>query len=164
VSTVPAFGQSTPSGGAVKVWGVLNASNKPSAVVITGAIADYGTTQSVNSSGKPDENGNNVKVTLKKGTFTVDTSQLNSALNSAQPTDFNATNCSASETVSSVTVPIVSGSGTSAYKGISGSLNMSAMLALILPKTKSGSCNMSNSATPVATWGAVTGTGTVSFG
>jgi hypothetical protein len=132
--------------------------------VITGAIADHGTTQGVNSSGKPDENGNYVKVTLKKGTFTVDVSQLNSALNNAQPTDFNASNCSASETVSSIAVPIVSGSGTSSYKGISGSLNLTAMLALILPKTKSGSCNMSNSAVPVASWGAVTGTGTVSYG
>ena len=40
---------------------------------------------------------------------------------------------------------------------------MTAEIALILPKTKSGSCNQSNNANPVAGWGTITGNGTVSF-
>ena len=165
LATAPAFGQSS-TGGAIKVWGVVavtSSSNKPSPTVITGAIADYGTTQNVNSSGKPDENGNRVKVTLKKGTFTVDVTQLNSGFGNASPSDFNSSNCSASFMVGPVNVPVVAGTGTGAYKGITGSLTMNAQVAAILPKTKSGSCNTANSATPVAGWGVITGNGTVSF-
>ena len=165
LATGPAFGQSS-TGGTIKVWAVANAtssSNKPSPVVLTGAIGDYGTTQSVNSSGKPDENGNYVKLTLKKGTFTVNVSQLNSAFSSAQPSDFNSSNCSATLTVGPVAVPMVANSGTGAYKGISGSVNLTAQLAIIAAKTKSGSCNTSSNANAAAGWGVITGSGTVAF-
>ncbi|HEY2564800.1 MAG TPA: hypothetical protein VGI44_13880 [Acidimicrobiales bacterium] len=154
------------SGGAIKVFSPVNTSNtgnKPTPVVFTGAIGDYGTTVSVNSAGKSDSNGNFTKITLKKGGFTVDSSSLNAAFNSSgAPSDFNSTNCSASISVGPATVTIVSDSGTGAYKGISGSVDLSANLALILPK-KNGSCNTSNSANPVAAYGALTGSGTVSF-
>jgi len=161
----PAFGQS-PSGGAIKVWVTPSTSgsgSKPDPIVITGAIADYGTSQNVNSSGKPAANTDRVKVTLKKGTFIVNTSQLNSALDNAQPTDYNSSNCSASISAGPSDVAIVANSGTGAYSGISGSITMTAQLAIILPKTKSGSCNQSNNANPVAGWGEITGNGTVSF-
>ena len=130
----PAFGQSS-SGGAIKVWVTPSTSGsgtKPDPIVITGAIADYGTSQNVNSSGKPAANTDRVKVTLKKGTFMVNTSQLNSALNNAQPTDFNSSNCSASITAGPSDVPIVANSGTGAYSGISGSITMTAEIALDL--------------------------------
>ncbi len=165
LSASPSFGQS-PTGGTIKVWVTANATssgNKPDPIVITGAIADYGTSQNVNSSGKPANNTQRVKLTLKKGTFTVDTSQLNTALNNANPTDFSSSNCSASLAVGPAAVPIVAGSGTGAYAGISGSVMMNAEIAIILPKTKSGACNQSNSANPVAGWGVITGNGTVSF-
>ncbi len=161
----PALAQS-PTGGTIKVWVTANATgsgNKPNPIVITGAIADYGTGQNVNSSGKPAANTQRVKLTLKKGTFTVDTSQLNAAFNNANPTDFSNSNCSASVAVGPAAVPIIAGSGTGAYAGISGSVTMSAQVALILPKTKSGACNQSNNANPVAGWGIITGNGTVSF-
>jgi hypothetical protein len=153
------------SGGAIKVFSPVNASNanKPTPVVFTGAIGDYGTTLSVNSAGKSDGNGNFTKITLKKGGFTVDSSNLNAAFSSSgAPTDFNSTNCSGSISVGPATATIVSGSGTGAYKGISGSVDLSATVALILPK-KNGSCNTSNSANPVAAFGALTGSGTVSL-
>jgi hypothetical protein len=161
----PAFGQSS-SGGAIKVWVTPSTSGsgtKPDPIVITGAIGDYGTSQNVNSAGKPAANTARVKVTLKKGTFIVNTSQLNSALNNAQPTDFNSSNCSASIATEPTEVPIVANSGTGAYSGISGTITMTAQIALILPKTKSGSCNQSNNANPLAGWGTITGNGTVSF-
>lgn len=161
----PAVASGQGTGGQIRVWGVANpnSSNKPSPVVITGAIADYGTTQSVNSSGKPDESGNFVELTLKKGSFRVDTSQLNAKFASAQPSDFNPTNCSGSISVGPVDIPVVKGKGTGSYKGITGSIQMTGEVALILPKNKSGSCNTSNSANPVSGWGVVTGNGSVSF-
>ena len=157
----------TPSSGSIRVWGlaeVTGPTNKPSPVVVTGVIGDYGTTQSVNSSGVPDENGNYVKVTLRMGTFVVNITQLNQLFGSLQPTEFNSANCSAVFTAGPASVPIKSGSGTGSYKGISGTLSMTVNMAAIAPKTKSGSCNMSNSASPVAGWGTVTGSGSVSFG
>jgi hypothetical protein len=159
-----AFGQST--GGAIKVFGpasVSNSGNKPTPVVFTGAIGDYGTTVSVNSAGKNDGNGNFVKITLKKGGFTVNATNLNSAFNAlGAPPDFNSQNCSGSFTVGPVNIPIVGGSGTGAYKGIAGSVDMTATGALILP-TKNGSCNTSNNANPVSGFGFLSGTGSVSF-
>ena len=161
----PAFGQS-PSGGPIKVWvtdSSTSSNNAPDPIVITGAFADYGSTRNVNSSGKPDANGTLVKVSLKKGTFTVDGSQLDNAFNNVNPTDFSSSSCSASFTAGPVPVPIVADSGTGDYRGISGTITMTGQAALILPKTKSGSCNQSNNATPVAAWGIITGTGTISF-
>ena len=159
-----AFGQST--GGAIKVFGpasVTSSGNKPTPVVFTGAIGDHGTTVSVNSAGKMDGNGNFTKITLKKGGFTVNSTNLNSAFsNLGAPPDFNSQNCSGSFTVGPVSLPIVGGSGTGAYKGIAGSVDLTATGALILPM-KNGSCNTSNNANPVAGYGFITGTGSVSF-
>jgi hypothetical protein len=64
--------------------------------------------------------------------------------------------------VGPVNLPIVGGSGTGAYKGIAGSVDLTATGALILPM-KNGSCNTSNNANPVAGYGFITGTGSVSF-
>ena len=65
-----------------------------SKIVITGAIGDYGTATSVDQNGKVDQNGNFVVITLKKGTFKVDSTALNQAANNVQPT-VNTTTCSA---------------------------------------------------------------------
>ncbi|HEX4217009.1 MAG TPA: hypothetical protein VHZ02_01460 [Acidimicrobiales bacterium] len=155
------------SGGAIKLISPVNASdtgNKPIPVVFTGAVGDYGTTVNVNAAGKNDTNGNFTKVTLKKGGFTVDSSSLNAAFNSSgAPADFNSDNCSGSISVGPATATIVSGSGTGSYKGISGSVDLTATVAVILPK-KNGSCNTSNNANALAAYGVLTGSGTVSFG
>lgn len=152
--------------GTIKVWAVasVNSKNKPSPVVITGAFADYGRTQAVNSSGKPDSNGNYVKVSLKRGTFRVNIKQLNSAFSSmGVPSDYNSSNCSASYSAGPVAVPIVGGTGTGSYKGITGSINMTATVAVILPRSSNGSCGSNSNANPVAAWGEITGSGTVSI-
>ena len=101
---------------------------------------------------------------LPKGSFIVNSTELNNGFNSnSAPADYNSTTCSASVTFTAP-VPIVAGSGKGAYVGITGSINLTAQAAFILPKTKSGSCNQANNVQPVGAFGALTGSGTVSFG
>jgi hypothetical protein len=102
-----------------------------------------------------------VKLQLKKGTLLVNATQFNSVLNNAQPTDYDATTCSASVTGSG---PVQIVSGTKAYAGITGSVNLTGTFAFIGPFKKNGQCNTSNNANPVAQWTSITGAGTVSFG
>jgi hypothetical protein len=160
-SGASAFGASAPAGGTIKVW-LTPAANGGGggSVVITGAIGDYGKTNKVNSAGKIDKKGAFGNFVLKKGTILVDRRQLNAATQSSQPTDFNAVTCSASQTATAP-VPIVS--GTKAYAGVSGTVNITFTFALVLPLTN-GKCDMNTNANPIAQYGSVAGTGTVSFG
>jgi hypothetical protein len=84
---------------------------------------------------------------------------LNAALNnnSAPPTTENATTCSATFVV---TDPVTVVKGTKAYAGITVTLSF----AELGPKNKNGTCNQSNNAQPVATYGSASATGTVSYG
>jgi len=159
----PAFGQSTT--GTIKVWGTVNSSpsNKPTPVLITGVIGDHGTVQNVNSSGKPNANGDYFKLTLRKGTFTVNGKAFDSAFANAgnPPPDYSSTTCTGSFSIGPVSVPVVSGTG--AYSGMTGSVNLGGQIAILLPRAKNGSCNTSNNAQPLGFWGIVTGQGTVSL-
>ena len=156
----PAFGAAAPTGGAIQVFVTPTATGGGGGtVLITGAIADYGKTVKSNSAGKADKKGTDSDLVLKKGTILVDVAQVNAAINNANPTEYDATTCSASFVVTAP-VPIVS--GTKAYAGISGSVTVTETLAFILPFTKSGKCN--TNANPVDAWATVTGAGTVSFG
>jgi len=157
--TTSAFGESV-SNGQVQVWVTLGPNGNGGKVVFTGAIGDYGAAVSTNSSGKPTKNGNYEKLTLKKGTILVNSTAFNAAGNSAQPSTDNTTTCSFAFNYSGA-VQIVSGTGT--YSGITGSLNLTAQFAAVGPRTKSGSCNQSNSANPLAYFAAVTGSGSVSY-
>jgi len=153
-----AFAQ-TPSGGAIQVWATATP-NGGGSVLLTGAIADSGKSANVNSSGKPTKNGSYTLLELKKGTILLNSTQLDTAMNNANPTSFNTTTCSGS-LAGTEPVPIVS--GTKAYAGISGTVNVTLTIALILPLTN-GKCDMSTNANPVAQYGSVTGSGTVSLG
>lgn len=158
-----ALGQS-PTSGQIKVWVTLpvtSSGNTPDPIVITGVIGDHGTTISVNSKGKSDANGNFERVRLSKGKFTVNGAALNQALNNAAPSDFDTATCSGSFSAGPDSVPIVNGSGTGAYAGISGSVAVSAQFAFVGPKSKNGSCNMR--ANPIAGFGIITGSGTISI-
>ena len=66
-----------------------------------------------------------------------------------------------SATATSVTDPVTVVKGTKAYAGITGTLTVTVSFAELGPKTKKGSCNQSNNAQPVATYGSVSATGTV---
>jgi hypothetical protein len=153
-----AFGQS-PSGGAVQVWSTPS-NNGGGAVVVTGAIGDYGNSANVTAAGAPSKKGTDTLLKLKKGTILLNTTQLNKDLNSssAPPTTQSATNCSVTFVVTDP-VPVVS--GTKAYVGISGTVNATVSFAVVTPM-KNGKCNMS--ANPLAQYGSIQASGTVSFG
>jgi hypothetical protein len=56
------------TGGAIQVFVTPNNSGG-GPIVITGAIGDFGKTQTINKNGTPNPNGNFVMITLKKGTL-----------------------------------------------------------------------------------------------
>lgn len=156
-----AVGAATPVGGTVKVFVTPSNTGKGGGtVLLTGAVGDNGKGVKTNSAGKPDTKGTFNQLVLKKGSILVDLTQLHAATNSAQPTDFNTSTCSGSLVVTAP-VPIVS--GTKAYAGITGSLTVTETFAFIGPLTKSGQCDTSDNAQPVAQWGTATGSGTVNF-
>lgn len=160
VST-PAFAITDPAGGAIEVWGTPSlSSGGGGTIVLTGAIADSGKSVNVNSASKPDKKGGYKLLELKKGDILLNGTQISGALNSAAPTDFNSTTCSGSFTATAP-VPIVS--GTKAYAGITGTTNITVTFAIVLPLTK-GKCNPNTNANPIAGYGSIAGTGTVSFG
>jgi hypothetical protein len=161
-SGLSAVRAAAPAGGAIQVF-VTPTEDGPGTIVVTGAIGDFGTTLTINKSGKANPNGNFEKIILKKGTFEVDSTVLNAASNKVQPT-FNAKTCSASLSVSG-RVTLLAGTGL--YKGIGGTLTITEMGGFVLPTitsgAKKGRCNTSNSAQPLAQSFLFTGTGTVTF-
>jgi hypothetical protein len=154
----------TPSSGPIKVWvtpaGQNTTTKTPGKILITGAIADYGTVISTNAAKKPTAKGSYKLLRLKNGTILVDGAPLNTALTAAKPSTFNTSNCSA---IFGATAPVTLGSGTGAYAGISGTVTITATFAFIGPKTKNGDCTMKTSAEPISTYSAISGSGTVNF-
>ena len=135
-------------------------------ILITGAIGDYGTTFDIDRNGKTDPNGDFGMTKLTQGNFVVDLTALRAKAGSAQP-KFNATTCSAAVLVNAK-VPIVSGSGTGLYKGISGTVNFGESFGFIVARytsgSKKGQCNVSAGGTTVSVLGVAAGSGIVSFG
>jgi len=133
-------------------------------VVVVGAIGDYGTAINVNKNGKPNPNGNFVKLKLKKGTFEIDVTALNKQLNSNAPPQVESkATCSAAF---SGTGPVTFLNGTRLYKGISGTANMTVTFGGVGSRYKTGpkkgDCKEGDPS-PRAQFGFVSGQGTVSF-
>jgi hypothetical protein len=98
--------------------------------ILTGAITDHGTDHQGVAGG-----GNYNKLVLSRGSFEINTVNL-------PPTfpPLNPTTCS-SDGTTTVPVPIVDGSGTGAYHGISGTFQITVTFASILPRLANGQCN-----------------------
>ncbi|MGH2886358.1 MAG: hypothetical protein ACRDPA_27285 [Solirubrobacteraceae bacterium] len=160
-TTVALAASSTPAGGAFRVFGESKGLGGGGTVLVTGAIGDHGQSQSVTKSGKVNQNGSYVKLTLSQGTLTLNATALNNAVNrafgKAAP---NGSTCSLSVAASGK-LPFVSGTGL--YAGATGSARITVAVGFILPR-KNGKCDLANSATPTASQQIVYGTGTVSFG
>ena len=156
-------GAAAPMGGTVHVF-VTPGNGAGGTIVITGAIGDYGTTRNIDKNGKPDPNGNYGKVSLKKGTFEVDLTKLQTATNNLQP-PVDPTTCAG---YASVSEPITILDGTGLYKGIAGTLHITSTFAFVMPTftsgAKKGQCNESDSAQPLAQYVTVSGSGMVHFG
>jgi hypothetical protein len=159
---------STVSNGTVHLIGYGDGAGAGELDVLTGAIGDSGYGIAVDANGTADPGkGTEQQLTLVHGSFRVSskalTSKINSAFNNFQP---NSRTCSGYITVTGA-APVISGSGTGAYKGISGSLNVTFVYAVIGPKNNSGKqkgqCNQSNNVQPLGSAQIVTGSGTVSY-
>jgi hypothetical protein len=152
-----------PEGGSVALY-ASSGNNGSQHVVVVGAIGDYGTAVDVNKNGKPNPNGNYVKLKLKKGTFEIDVTAMKKAADSAQEPQVssNAT-CSAAFTANA---PGTFLNGTGLYKGISGTADLTLTFGGVGSRYKSGpkkgQCKQGDPS-PRASYGFVTGQGTVSF-
>jgi hypothetical protein len=156
---------SAPAGGSVRVLATSSGNGKGGNVLLTGAVGDRGTTRKVNKAGKPDANGNYVRLSLSKGTFELNVTKIDAAANRAFSTlKVDSATCSASAAFSG---PATVMSGTGLYKGITGKTELTVSYGFILPRFTSGAhagqCNEGNSATPTAGLQVVQGAGTVSF-
>lgn len=159
-ATVP----SSPAGGSVRLFATPT-NDGGVTIVITGAIGDYGSGRNINKNGTANPNGNYVKVTLHKGTFEINSTTLNAKTNSlGSQTPIDKATCSME---ASASAPVTLLDGTGLYKGITGTLNVTITEAFILPVYTSGKnkgqCNESQNAQPVADYGSIVGSGTVSF-
>jgi hypothetical protein len=152
-----------PTGGTIEIWATPG-NGAVAAIVVTGAIGDYGTATTIDKNGKVDENGDYVKVALKKGGFEVNSVVLNQKTNAAPPIMVNNTTCSV-EFGGSGPVTLFNGNGM--YAGITGTLHITETFAGVSGRytsgAKKGQCIMSNNSQPVAFWGSITGTGKIEF-
>lgn len=101
-----------------------------SAVILTGAIADYGKAISVNPDGSVNpEHNSQLELKLSHGTFRLDIAALDRIFVGAMATQFptNTVTCSGSVSASHA-APIVAGSGTGAYQGVSGQFDLTIKL------------------------------------
>jgi hypothetical protein len=151
ISTGLASASGTSTGGEVHVYEAdTNDADNLGTVVLTGAITDTG----IDKQGAG-RNGSNLLV-LSKGTFSVDVSQVGNQLHNL-PVD--RTTCSSDGTVAGP-IPIVPGSGTGAYQGISGTLKADVSEAFILPR-HNGECDTNATQYPGVL--IVRGSGSVSY-
>jgi hypothetical protein len=155
--------RATSAGGPVRIFATAG-NGITGRIVIAGAIGDYGKTFTMDKNGKGDANGNYVRITLKKGTFLVDSTALNKKTDNAPPSVFDKATCSYGF---SGTGPVTLSDGTGAYAGISGSISITVNFGAVGPLLKSGpkkgTCNLSDNAQPIATGGYILGKGTVKF-
>jgi len=154
----------TPEGGKIELYASADNSGSKHAVLV-GAIGDYGTAANVNKNGKPNPNGNFVRVKLQKGTFMIDSTELNKVMNAqTQPQVESHATCSAAASGSG---PVTFLNGTGLYKGISGTANLTITYGGVGGRYKSGpkkgQCKQGDVMNPRASFGFVTGQGTVSF-
>jgi hypothetical protein len=112
------------AGGVVQLTAYQDNDGPNSRVVLTGAIGDYGKAVRTYANGTTVQQYNRLDVGVTRGSFQLKIAGLEQSLvNGASqlPTDLGT--CSGTEIVTATT-PIVAGSGTGEYQGISGAFKM----------------------------------------
>ncbi len=94
-------------------------------VVLTGVIGDFGEAVRTYASGTSNKEYNQLAVSVTRGSFRLGIGGLESKLRSALSGGFptNTSTCSGIVTATGKT-PVVAGSGTGAYEGLSGNFNL----------------------------------------
>lgn len=153
---------STPAGGKVKLYVFTPAATR-SKVLLTGAIGDAGPSVAIDKNGKVDPPGTFEKFTLKRGGFVLNTSAVAQKLHTTKPT-IDSSTCSVDLAVTA-DVPAIDGTGL--YQGIRGKVHIMEDIASIGPRyasrPKSGQCDTSSTAKPVAQFFTGTGAGAIGF-
>jgi hypothetical protein len=115
---------SEKSGGVVEITAYSSNDGPSSTAVVTGAIADFGTAVRTSANGAGAQQYNRLDLKVSRGSFALDITALEERLVTAFalfPT--NLKTCSGVEVVKA-SAPVATGSGTGAYKGISGSFDL----------------------------------------
>jgi hypothetical protein len=159
-SASPGAAAGPGSSGAARFTDYQDNDGPVSSAVLTGSAGDYGTAVSVNADGSVNsDHSSELEFRLSRGTFRLDIASLDVLVVSAFrlfPPD-RAT-CSGVVTVSHQ-APVVSGSGTGAYRGITGSFTVTVTIAEV-----SATRNCSPSGAFLAEQVVMSGTGQLSFG
>jgi hypothetical protein len=142
----------TPTGRSVRAYEAdTNLAGSRGTVVLAGSITDSG----IDHQGAG-PNGSN-QLVLSKGSFAVDVSQVGNELGNL-PVD--QTTCASDGTVSGP-ITIVPGTGTGAYQGITGALDVHVSAAFILRRATDGTCDTNAKRYPGVL--IIKGSGTVSY-
>jgi hypothetical protein len=113
------------AGGMVHLIGYsLNSDGPDLRVILTGAIGDYGPAVTVHPNGTVDpEHTSELRLGLQKGSFRLNIASLDKKIVNATTHWTTTATCSFYLRVTAAT-PVVAGSGTGEYRGISGSVSM----------------------------------------
>jgi len=154
-------GAAPATGGAVRFTAYTNDDLPGATVVLTGVIGDFGAAVSVLPNGTIDpEHTSELNLALTKGSFRILIGPLHAKLVQAF-THFkpNPRTCSGHVAVTGA-APVVAGSGTGAYKGISGNFK----LAITVNEVDGQSSCHNGASVLLAQALFIAGSGTVSFG
>jgi hypothetical protein len=119
-----------PAGGVVHVYEYDPPTAVPGRIILTGAIFDHG----VDRAGFAGPHHNYNKLVLTKGSFEVNTGKIKAHQH------LDTKSCTL-VVQGSGPVPIVKGSGTGAYQGITGTFRTKTSFVGVFPKKPNGSCN-----------------------
>lgn len=118
------------AGGAVHVYEYAPPTDSPGRIILTGAIFDHGLDR-----GGAGPNHTYHQLALTKGSFEVDEGKIKIHQH------FDSGSCTL-VVRGSGPAPIVKGSGTGAYQGITGTSQATTGFTGVFPKKANGSCNM----------------------
>jgi hypothetical protein len=160
--TLKASGPHIPKGGGlVNITGYSDNDGPKSTVILTGVIGDYGDAVRTYANGTTGGEFNQLEVLVTRGSFRLGITDVENKLGRAISGHFptNTHTCSGVVTVTGAT-PVVTGSGTGAYKGLRGTFNMT----ITINEVESWpTCPKTDTSPFLAQSVFITGTGTVSL-
>jgi hypothetical protein len=152
--------RTTTAGGVLHIIGYSKNSDGPYfTVILTGAIGDYGPAVTVHQNGAIDpEHTSQLRLGLRNGSFRLNIASLDNKIVSVTSHYASTPTCSFHFSVTAP-APVVAGSGTGSYRGVSGSISMTVTSDEVDVKPCPGGTSKFLSQLIV-----VVGSGTVSFG